>query len=232
MSGRRSIPLNLIVASTHPGLGIGKNGSLPWPMLKGEMGFFSRVTKRVDTKDDHSSSKPVNAIIMGRKTWDSIPEKLRPLKERLNIVVSSTMPQPSLESRERIEGPYVRPSLSAALNMLRDIESTHEVSDAALSLANIRISRVFVIGGSSLYKEAVASNSCERVLLTKIYHQYDCDVFFPIDLDSGTGEAESWGRRSAAEWADWTGEIENGSPKETRREEKDISYEFCLYERA
>ena len=47
------------------------------------MKYFSRMTKT--TKD----STKKNAVLMGRKTWESIPEKFRPLPQRLNIVISS-----------------------------------------------------------------------------------------------------------------------------------------------
>ena len=72
--------LNLIVAACE-GLGIGLNGSLPWK-LKGEMKYFARMTKT--TRDPDKT----NAVVMGRKTWESIPEKFRPLSGRLNVVIS------------------------------------------------------------------------------------------------------------------------------------------------
>ena len=61
-----------------------RDNSLPW-RLKSEMAHFSRVTKAVAS----GSEGKTNAVIMGRKTWDSIPKKFRPLPGRLNIVLSS-----------------------------------------------------------------------------------------------------------------------------------------------
>ena len=72
--------VNLIVAACE-GMGIGLNGTLPW-RLKEEMKYFSKMTKSVSCSDKR------NAVIMGRKTWLSIPEKFRPLPGRLNIVLS------------------------------------------------------------------------------------------------------------------------------------------------
>ena len=72
---------NLIVAVCGKSFGIGNNGQLPW-RLKSEMKHFASTT--TTTKD---TSKR-NAVIMGRKTWDSIPRKFRPLKNRLNLVLS------------------------------------------------------------------------------------------------------------------------------------------------
>ncbi len=61
--------------------GIGNKGQLPW-RLKNEMKFFAKMT--TTTKD--TSKK--NAVIMGRKTWESIPEKFRPLKNRFNLILT------------------------------------------------------------------------------------------------------------------------------------------------
>ena len=71
--------LTLIVAATISN-GIGQSSRLPW-RLPQEMAYFARVT----------SSAPEgarNAVVMGRKTWESIPGKFRPLRDRLNVVIS------------------------------------------------------------------------------------------------------------------------------------------------
>ena len=67
--------------------GIGKDGGLPW-RLKGEMAYFRSVTSHV--AEDEQREGVRNAIIMGRKTWASIPPKYRPLANRVNIVISRT----------------------------------------------------------------------------------------------------------------------------------------------
>jgi dihydrofolate reductase len=63
-------------------LGIGLKGTLPWPRIKTDMSFFARVTSRPPTPGT------TNAIIMGRKTYDSVPASLRPLAKRINVVIS------------------------------------------------------------------------------------------------------------------------------------------------
>ena len=73
--------INLIVAACGKSMGIGLNGELPW-RLKSEMKYFAETTTK--TKD----SDKINAVIMGRKTWESIPAKFRPLKNRLNVILS------------------------------------------------------------------------------------------------------------------------------------------------
>jgi hypothetical protein len=74
-------PIIAIVACTRDG-GIGKEGTLPWK-LPGDMAYFKRVT--LDTEDVPGAR---NAVIMGRKTWESIPNSFRPLPGRLNVVLS------------------------------------------------------------------------------------------------------------------------------------------------
>ena len=66
----------MIVAMDEDGC-IGNQGALPW-RLKSDMARFKTLTE----------SDGFNAVIMGRKTWDSLPDAFRPLPERVNIVMS------------------------------------------------------------------------------------------------------------------------------------------------
>ncbi|RXK40897.1 hypothetical protein M231_01745 [Tremella mesenterica] len=72
-----------IVAATSSG-GIGLNGTLPW-RLPGEMKKVT-TTSGLSTHDANSTS--MNTVIMGRKTWESIPTKFRPLPNRRNVIIS------------------------------------------------------------------------------------------------------------------------------------------------
>lgn len=73
--------LTIVVAATNR-LGIGQNNGLPW-RLKQEMAYFAKLTSTIP-----EGKTGTNAVIMGRNTWESIPAKFRPLKNRLNIVLS------------------------------------------------------------------------------------------------------------------------------------------------
>lgn len=95
-------PVYVIVATAiKPPMGIGKAGRLPWASIRQDMAFFKGVTS-----DSSTTSKPVstpssrrnsnaqpllNAVIMGRKTWSSIPAKFRPLAGRLNVVITRSV---------------------------------------------------------------------------------------------------------------------------------------------
>ena len=139
----------VVVASDELG-GIGKNQTLPWKLSK-EMKHFKSLTADV--------SKPMtqNAVIMGRKTWESIPEKFRPLPGRLNVVLSASGRVYEKSNKENggpgeddaeggakclPEGVLARASIEEALETL----STGEYKDI--------IEKVFVIGGAKVYEEA------------------------------------------------------------------------------
>ncbi|MCA9399191.1 MAG: dihydrofolate reductase [Candidatus Omnitrophica bacterium] len=134
--------------------GIGRKGSLPWH-LPGELKHFKSVTTKVD------DSQKKNAVIMGRKTWESIPEKFRPLPGRFNIILSRN---PDFVSPE---GVLVFDNFQRSLEFL----------DSSGCRKNIE--KVFVIGGAQIVTEAVKHPLCQKIYLTHLQKQYDCDVFFP-----------------------------------------------------
>ncbi|KAL9985504.1 hypothetical protein ACROYT_G007918 [Oculina patagonica] len=144
-----------VVAVANEG-GIGKNNNLPW-RLHGDMKFFSHLTSDVSTEGKQ------NAVIMGRKTWESIPEKYRPLPHRLNIVLSKSMSAVP-------EGVHLCSSLQAAFDMLSAAPYTDTVES------------IFVIGGAGVYREALKHPGAHRLYVTRVFKDFDCDVHFP-DFD-------------------------------------------------
>ncbi len=73
-------PFSIVVAMDEA-RGIGRGGGLPWH-LPGDLKRFKQVTTHVQ------DPKKQNAVIMGRRTWESLPDKFRPLPKRLNLVLS------------------------------------------------------------------------------------------------------------------------------------------------
>ena len=138
--------LCLVVAHTVPGRVIGLNGKMPWHEPE-DLKHFRAVTTG-------------HAIIMGRKTWDSIG---RPLPKRRNLVVSR---QVGLV----LEGAEVFPSLEAALEAAwtTDLEPC-------------------VIGGGELYRQALPLAT--RAWVTEIHRDLAGDTFFPA-LGPGWVETE------------------------------------------
>merc|ERR1719502_1691857 len=100
---------------------------------------------------------------MGRKTWESIPEKFRPLAGRINVVLSRKAAEPDFVS------PYPENVLTAA-SVANALEKLGARSD---------VSEIFAIGGEAVYKEALELPSCTRIFLTRIAKDIECDAFFP-----------------------------------------------------
>jgi dihydrofolate reductase len=186
-------------------------------MLKKEMGYFARVTKRVPTPtaqgQNPASPKRVNAVIMGRKTWESIPPNLRPLKDRLNVVLTRDVQKLEAGTGTSPAGPVVFEHMRKAIDYLRSED---------LERNGIRIERAFVIGGASVYEQALGLKECDKVLLTKIKREYECDTFFPVDLDGEGG----WKLASRERLQEFVGE-----DVEVEVEEKEVKFEFLLYEK-
>ena len=92
MAQRSSV--TLIVAATMNN-GIGLSGRLPWRLPR-EMAYFAKITTLVPEtiSSNNDGAHPAenisgkNAVIMGRNTWESIPKAFRPLKGRINIILS------------------------------------------------------------------------------------------------------------------------------------------------
>ena len=131
---------NIITAFTKDSRGIGYKNGLPWKFNKEDMNSFKQIT--TTTKDPTK----INCVIMGRKTWDSLP--IKPLPNRLNLIISSTINN-TIFSGLQDRSHNVYRSLDRALTICRN---------------NPNIESVFVIGGQQLYEEAIKS-----VFLDKIY---------------------------------------------------------------
>ena len=128
---------------------IGRENAIPWRIPEDVQRFKELTTG--------------HAVVMGRRTWDSIPDRFRPLAGRRNVVVTRN-PDWHGDGAERAS------SLDDALLLL---------GDAA---------QVFVIGGAELYTEALPS--ADELLLTEIEAEVDGDVFFP-SWDRAAFEEES-----------------------------------------
>ncbi|PKC65261.1 hypothetical protein RhiirA1_365955 [Rhizophagus irregularis] len=203
-----------IIAAATENWGIGINNELPWKqLLKTDMKYFERTTKRVlplnsaltTITPELKESNIQNAVIMGRKTWDSIPPKYQPLKDRLNIVISKSLK----ESKD--VNHIIYPSLDDAISILSNASS--EISS--------KISRIFVIGGAQIYKEAINLPYCTYILLTRVYKYFECDTFFP-EIDE-----QIFSLASHEELEEVVGE----QVLKGRQTENGIEFEFLLYKR-
>tara|TARA_A200000113_G_scaffold221083_2_gene232323 strand:+ start:2512 stop:3039 length:528 start_codon:yes stop_codon:yes gene_type:complete len=126
--------------------GIGLRGSIPWT-LKSDLRRFAKLTRGDGN----------NAVLMGRKTWESLPYK--PLKYRHNIIISTTLKKV--------------PDNCSVFNSL---------NDAVSFCGNNTFKDVWIIGGSSIYDEAARTLPLEEIYVTEITKDYRCDTFVGGDF--------------------------------------------------
>ena len=129
--------LSMIAALANNNV-IGHHNTLPWHLPE-DLKHFREITQG-------------KTVIMGRKTWDSLPPKFRPLPGRRNIVVSRNRAL-------RLDGAEVVGSLEAAQALLGSAEEA------------------IIIGGAELYRQALAL--ANRLYLTRIDADFAGDAFFP-----------------------------------------------------
>lgn len=139
-----------IVVAIDTQNGIGIQNTLPWHLPQ-DMAYFKQLTSTTSDPDKK------NAVIMGRNTWESIPEKFRPLKDRQNIVLTT-------------QSHYSVPN---TVWLASSLENALTKSDHAT------IETCFIIGGANLYAQAIQHPKCTSLFITHIDHTFDCDAFFP-----------------------------------------------------
>mmetsp|Transcript_23379 Transcript_23379/g.50904 ORF Transcript_23379/g.50904 Transcript_23379/m.50904 type:complete len:252 (+) Transcript_23379:61-816(+) len=134
-------PITVLVATTKSG-GIAYQGELPWPIDKDVCPFGGiKLPER-------------SAVIMGRKTWSSIPSAYRPLRDHLNVALTSGDPT------DFPEGVVVAASFAAALESLQG-----------------RVQGAFAIGGSSVFDQAMRLPQCFELQVTTVSEEFKADHF-------------------------------------------------------
>ena len=132
--------------------GIGYHNGIPW-FIRNDLKYFSKTTK----------GNKNNAIIMGRRTWESLPKK--PLPQRYNIVLTR-----SIEIDKMIRE-------SSSKNT-----SCFQSSEQALSFCKQQdFDEVWIIGGTEIYKHFYENftHSINKICVTRVNKEYKCDVYFP-----------------------------------------------------
>ncbi len=119
---------------------IGNDGKIPWYVLQDFKLFKEATTNQI--------------VVMGRNTWESLPDKFRPLPNRINFVVSSTL-------REK-ENFFV-------------VNSIHSV--ISIAKANYEDKDIFLIGGSRIYEEGL--ELADELYLSYIKGEFEGDTYFP-----------------------------------------------------
>lgn len=135
-----------IIAAVAKNNVIGKDNKLPWNLPE-DMKFFK------DTTMGH-------CVITGRKNYESIPPKFRPLKDRTNIVITR---QPGYEA----EGAIVVSSIEKAIETAKNVNVAREKAD----------DEIFIIGGAEIYKQCL--EHADRLYITHVNQEFEGDTFFP-----------------------------------------------------
>lgn len=148
----------VLIAAVGRNKELGKNGELLWH-IPGDLKRFKDLTTG-------------HPVIMGRKTWESLPEKVRPLPGRANIVITK-------QSGYQATGAMVVNSFEKAVEKASETEGSEEI---------------FVIGGGEIYREALPYAS--KLYLTLVDAHAEADTFFPpyendfecVKEEDGVGE--------------------------------------------
>ena len=143
-----------IIVCVDSNNGIGKSNSLPWT-IKEDMLFFKKKTLEIKNKNKK------NCVIMGRKTYQSIPKRFRPLKNRINIVLSKS----NVIEDEENENFKIFQELDDVLTFVKKNKK--------------KIENCYVIGGSSIYKLFIERDIVNDFYINSVNKDYECDIFFP-----------------------------------------------------
>jgi len=144
--------INLIWAEAHQHV-IGLNGTMPWHLPE-DLAHFKRVTMN-------------SPVIMGRKTWESLPARFRPLPNRTNIVISRRPAPEHTFNGSTFDG------------SLLDSTSLHFVDSLQAALDKVSShDTVWVIGGAQIYAQALPL--AHQLVVTHIDAHFQGDTFAPV----------------------------------------------------
>ena len=150
------LTFKLIAAMCSDG-GIGYKGALPWPHCKADMAHFAKRTTGAGN----------NAVIMGKKTWDSIPA--RPLRNRANLILSSHPPEQVRTDQSEY---WFEHWFASILDLFTHLESA-------------KYDEVWIIGGARIYEQFLTMHKNNEIIIdemciTTMEPIYKCDTFFPL----------------------------------------------------
>jgi dihydrofolate reductase / thymidylate synthase len=150
-----------IIVACDKNMGVGKEGSLPWN-IPFEINFFKKTTTYTDFPSQ------VNVVIMGYNTWKSIHTIHRPLKDRINIVISCK------HKNEIIRDMKYNANLFHCFNLDEAIYKTKEIKN---------LNKIFVMGGKRVYDDALIHPELNRIIITRIDTDFKCDIFLDLNLN-------------------------------------------------
>ena len=216
--------LNIVVAYTFNKQGIGKNGELPWKIPE-DMAHFKHIT----------TSKEANQfsiVVMGRKTWESIPNAYRPLENRFNIILSNdenyrieqnTLYKCGTINKNNNTGVYFTTWDKFINTDYLQVEDNFNKLYCNNEPHIINKFNYYIIGGEQIYKQALTTKLNIKIHATEIYpinkKEIECDTFFPDVLNLTKDKDPNTNKNTI---------ITNVSPFHTSKS-KDINGNHYLY---
>lgn len=162
-----------IIVAIDKKRGMGYQGRLPWHLPQ-ELQYFQETT--TDTADRSKR----NMVIMGRTSFEALPESRRPLPNRLNVILSRNFDY-------KVPGILVRRSLSEA------IESADE-----------DIETIYIIGGAKVCAAALQEGLVDGLYITHVDKEFLCDTFFPeIPAEFSQGKKLGEGEEQGIHYEFW-----------------------------
>ena len=149
--------INIILALDEQN-GLGKNWDLAW-RIREDMQYFKEITLSPHSVSPKGRevAQLQNAVIMWRKTWDSIPEKYRPLPDRINCILSR-----KFDFEDNFWNICKYNSFESAIDKLSARED---------------VWNIFIIWWAQIYNQALKVDNLAKIYLTRVKWNYDCDVF-------------------------------------------------------
>ena len=128
----------ILIAAVAENRVIGKDGDIPWHIPEDLQHFKEQTTG--------------NTVVMGRKTYQSLPDSFTPLPDRENIVLTRSDFKPENDS----------------VKVANSLEDAWEKSSKE---------KVFIIGGAGIYRQTI--DKADKMILTEVHQNYDGDTYFP-----------------------------------------------------
>ncbi len=162
------------------GFGIGKDNSLPWHYPE-DLAYFKRTTSG-------------HVVVMGNNTWKSLPEKVRPMPNRINVVIATQYDKELHKGadivitedyivhydsfiEDAILTPNISDTIHSAIMMMAEAFQSEFISD------DDEPKDVFIIGGATIYEQLMPI--VDEMHLTTINKEFDCDAFYnPFENNS------------------------------------------------
>ena len=161
--------LEIIVAHSYPEFGIGSNNKIPW-YIKKDLLRFKEITTNIENPNE------INIVVMGRKTYDSLPSSCKPLPDRINIIITNNE---KLQKQTSLLDNIYYTSWSYLENAIQTIESCiNDLKDKNT------INKICFIGGEKIYNLALEKYKIDKLYVTEVYKNSkkrmdDFDKFFP-----------------------------------------------------